>query len=150
VKGEDTFKETSMRSSRKRYTLGAARSLILAIIALGCASGDESGLTTPVQLQGKWIDVTTKTDTLTFDHLDDLELMSLSRGLEVRNGHLLPKLNAGPYLYQLTGNNTISLYWMLSSNSQYHDYYFNQNGAKLMIGDFFESKYGVRVFRKLN
>jgi hypothetical protein len=76
--------------------------------------------------------------------------MSLSRGLEVRNGHLLPKLNAGPYLYQLTGNNTISLYWMLSSNSQYHDYYFNQNGAKLMIGDFFESKYGVRVFRKLN
>ena len=74
------------------YTMKYA--LILFVLAfLGCT--DDSTAVDISDLRGKWIEIETRTDTLSFELVSDSEIMSLNRGTEIRSGNLLPKYNSG-------------------------------------------------------
>jgi hypothetical protein len=123
--------------------------LILLAFLMGCT--DTSDQPIPLGLEGKWVDQLTKTDTLEFLRFEDgSTLMNLSRGREISNGHNLPKIGSGPYIYTHTGN-SISLQYSLSSNWNPTDYYFQQNALELKIGRFFDSENSsdVLTFRKI-
>lgn len=122
------------------------------IITLSCAlsSCSKDKIDGPIasDLNGKWIEVQTKLDTLTFESWDEMEIVTLGRGKETINGHLLPKLGSGPYQYRFT-DEKISLYWMLSSDSRYNDHSFMIAGNKLYIGNFYSSSLGPTLtFKK--
>ena len=122
--------------------------LIFVLTLLSC-SKNETNIINSTDLKGKWIDVETRQDTLYFESLDNLEIMNLNRGKEIREGHLLPKYGSGPYNYKLS-ELKISLNWMLSSNSNFNDYYFKIIENKLIIGNFYGSEYGETLtFEKL-
>ncbi len=124
--------------------------IIIIAVLTGCT--DENLDTNQVSLDGKWIDVNTKTDTLTFELFGDQESMILGRGKEMRDGFLLPKIDSGNYDYKLSTEDKISLRWTLSSNSDFNDYYFKQSGDKLTIEKFFDtsSSGNMLIFEKLN
>lgn len=111
--------------------------IIALVLTLLSCSNDE--VTTVTDLNGKWVDIHTKTDTLTFRLFEDQESMILGRGKEMRDGFLLPKYGSGPYEYKLLTDDKISLRWMLSSNANFNDYDFKQTGDKLTIEKFFET-----------
>tara|TARA_R110000823_G_scaffold255888_1_gene377871 strand:- start:90 stop:320 length:231 start_codon:yes stop_codon:yes gene_type:complete len=76
--------------------------------------------------------------------------MNLNRGKEIRNENLVPKLKSGTYVYKIIEEN-ISLRWILSSNSNFNDYYFKISGNKLNIGNFYGSTSGETLsFEKLD
>lgn len=108
---------------------------IFAII--GC-SRDNFDNPTLQDLQGKWIEVKSKTDTLSFSVLNGKNIVMLNRDKEIINGELIPKRGTGPYEYKLKEGN-ISLNWMLSSNSAFNDFRLTFKGNKLIIGNFYDS-----------
>ena len=123
--------------------------LVLIISAFGCTDTSDGPL--PLSLEGKWVDQVTETDTLEFIRLEDgSSLMDLRRGREDRNGHNLPKMSAGLYIYTLS-KNTISLQYSFSSLWEPKEYYFQHNSLQLKIGRFFESDNSASVltFRKI-
>jgi hypothetical protein len=127
------------------------RALLLILLAAVIGCTDISDQPIPLGLEGKWVDQLTATDTLEFLRFEDRStLMNLSRGREISNGHNLPKIGSGPYIYTLSGNN-ISLQYLLSSNWNPTDYYFQQNGLELKIGRFYASKNSASIltFRKI-
>jgi hypothetical protein len=105
-----------------------------------------------VTLVGKWIDVNTKTDTLTFGLIGGSAVMILARGNEIRDGSVLPKYGSGPYDYKLFTGDKISLHWTLSSNSTFTNYYFQQMGDRLTIEKFFDTSTSgtLLTFKKIN
>lgn len=104
---------------------------------------------TSADLKGKWIDTETRLDTLVFEPIETSEIFNLKRGKEILNGHLLPKSGSGPYYYNLD-KDKISLRWMLSSNSNYEDYYIEIIENKMNIGNFYGSTSGdTLAFEKL-
>ncbi len=123
--------------------------IILALALLGCA---DNNVTPSTDLTGRWVDVNTKTDTLTFTLVGDEEMMILDRGKETRDGVVLPKYGSGPYDYELLNDEKISLRWVLSANSGFNDYHFRQSGDVLTIGRFFDatSSGTVLTFRRLD
>lgn len=123
--------------------------LVLIISVLGCTDTSDEPL--PLSLEGKWVDQVTETDTLEFIRLEDgSSLMDLRRGREDRNGHNLPKMSAGLYIFTLS-KNTISLQYSFSSLWEPKEYYFQYNSLQLKIGRFFESDNSASVltFRKI-
>lgn len=95
--------------------------------------------TKSTSLNGKWVDVTTTTDTLTFKHIGDNDYMVLGRGMENRNGVMRPKHGSGPYYYKFAKDNYISLRWSLSSDSNFKEYSFSQTENTLTIEKFFDT-----------
>jgi hypothetical protein len=112
---------------------------LIIVFALSLFSCSTDNVTTSTELNGKWVDIHTKTDTLTFGLFGDQESMLLGRGREMRNGSLRPKHGSGPYYYKLLASDTISLRWTLSSNSNFNNYYFKQTGDRLTIEKFFDT-----------
>ena len=122
--------------------------LIFVLALLGCSKND-TDLLSSSELKGKWVETETRMDTISFELLGGAEVMNLARGKEIRNGSLLPKYWSGPYNYNLI-NEKISLNWLLSSNSNYNDYYFKIIDKRLNIGNFYESSSGeILTFEKL-
>lgn len=129
-----------------KYGLG----ILLMFLVFSCT---KDNIPTFSDLNGKWVDINTKTDTLIFKMIGDSEMMFLERGKETRNGFLLPKYGSGHYDYKLlTSDNKISLRWGLSSNMSFNDYYFKQSGDKLIVEKFFDiSEDGRKLtFKKIN
>jgi hypothetical protein len=117
--------------------------------AFSC-SNDNISDAASAELMGKWVEIKTTTDTLTFKSFDNDSVMDLSRGKEMVGGHLLPKNLSGPYTFKLLPGYKISLHWMLSSFSGSNDYYFKKTGNKLTIGNFFGANSGpLLTFIKL-
>ena len=85
-----------------------------------------------------WVDVNTKTDTLTFKSIDGTEYMNLSRGFEMQGGDLLPKIGSGLYQYKFMEEKKIALQWMLSSYYGFNEYTFIQSGDLLIVEKFFD------------
>jgi hypothetical protein len=108
---------------------------LLSSALLGCADGDSTHM---ISLQGKWVDVAAKTDTLTFNPDGTNNFLVLARGKENKGGFLRPKPGSGPYFYELGNDESISLRWSLSSYSGSTAYYFKQHGRKLTIEKFFD------------
>ncbi|MEM9672969.1 MAG: hypothetical protein AAF992_10270 [Bacteroidota bacterium] len=117
---------------------------MLVIVIIGC-SDDDSGNEIP--LTGKWVEVSTLSDTLTF--LDE-EFMLLDRGREIRSGNLLPKAGTGSYDYRLHSEK-IALRWHLSSNSAYTEYQFNKVDDIITIENFYDPNAvrSIQTFRKI-
>tara|TARA_R110002072_G_scaffold299044_1_gene473873 strand:+ start:899 stop:1306 length:408 start_codon:yes stop_codon:yes gene_type:complete len=123
--------------------------IILALVFFSCTK-DNSNLENSNDLIGKWTETQSRMDTLSFESLDNLAIMNLNRGKEIRNENLVPKLKSGTYVYKIIEEN-ISLRWILSSNSNFNDYYFKISGNKLNIGNFYGSTSGETLsFEKLD
>ena len=124
--------------------------LFLLVLTFLCCSKDDTKSLTSTNLKGKWIETGTRLDTLSFESLDNLDIMNLNRGKELRNGNLLPKPKSGPYTYKLL-EGKISLNWVLSSNSSFNDYYFKVIDNRLNIGNFYGSASGgTLTFERLD
>ena len=125
---------------------------ILIIVAVMIASCDGNIETPVTTVTGKWVDVDNKTDTLAFVDYEDLKVMEVRRGKEMRDGFLQPKSGSGPYMYQLLGDDRISVQWMAASSISQYKYYFKQKGTTLKIEKFFDTKTTGKIltFRKLN
>jgi hypothetical protein len=92
-------------------------------------------------LQGTWIEVTGKSDTIVFSSEYDGQnpVFNLKRGTRItEEGYTLPDYYSGPYNFKI-GKNSISLYWFLSSGS-YQTFYFKlfPGEDKFEIGNFFK------------
>ena len=123
--------------------------IIILSVLLSCAN--ENLKTNQEALKGKWVDVNTKTDTLTFVISENDKYLIVSRGKEMRDGFLLPKYGSGPYYFNLVSDNKISLNSRLSSNSNFTDYYFDQVGEILKLSDFFNGPTtNILTFKKIN
>jgi hypothetical protein len=89
---------------------------------------------------GTWIEKSKKSDTLIFlPEYDGLNpIFQLKRGFDSVNKNKLPKSFSGPYWYKLESN-CILISWFLSSDINFHSYYFwlSDNKTKLKISDFF-------------
>lgn len=107
-------------------------------------------LDTPTKLEGKWVEISTTSDTLSFELFGDKETLMLDRGRELRNGFLLPKPGSGPYEYQIL-KNKIDLRWYASSNGSFFSYYFDQTRDQIKIENFYdvEQKGKIETFKKL-
>jgi hypothetical protein len=124
--------------------------LIFLIAVSSCTDWD--GSPTLSELEGKWVDQETKTDTLEFIRLEDgSALLRLGRGRELRNGYDLPKIGAGLYRFELKVK-SISLHYSISSDSRFNEYFFEQRGSRLEIGRFYESENDdpVLTFKKID
>ncbi|MDH5366667.1 MAG: hypothetical protein OEW67_06750 [Cyclobacteriaceae bacterium] len=121
---------------------------ISAIILFSCT---DNNLNTEAILEGKWVEVNTKTDTLTFGLLGGQESMTLSRGVEMINGSLLPKRGSGSYDYKLI-TEKISLRYHLSSNSAFTDYHFKYATNRIEIENFYSTSLAgtIQTFEKIN
>ena len=115
--------------------------MIIIIVVFFSCSDDNMDKISSSDLKGKWIEVETRSDTLSFDTWDNKEIMILGRGKEMRDGNLLPKYGSGPYEYKLT-EGKISLHWTLSSDSSFTEYSLNIISDNLHIGNFFASSSG--------
>lgn len=127
--------------------------LFLLVAMFGCAEENDPMGThvLPVDLVGIWVDKNTSTDTLEFIKLEDgSSLMSLNRGRVSSQGHDLPKIGSGLYMFELK-NNAITLQYSLSSNWNPTDFFFQYNPLQLKIGRFFESENpaSILTFRKV-
>lgn len=124
----------------------------LAIIALILAACDQNGAAPTGALEGKWVDVNSSTDTLSFESFGGMEALIVGRGTEMRGGFLLPKFGSGPYEYDLPSDDKISLRWYLSSSSNFKDYYFEHSGTTLRVEQFYDSPTPgtILTFRKIS
>ncbi|MDH5381466.1 MAG: hypothetical protein OEW75_11470 [Cyclobacteriaceae bacterium] len=124
--------------------------LIIWAVLISCT--DEHLNMNQVSLEGKWVDINTTTDTLSFEIFGDRDSMVLERGKETRDGFLLPKYGSGPYEYKLISGEKISLRWSLSSSSFFNDYYFKQEGNTLTVEEFFDTATPGKLltFKKIN
>jgi hypothetical protein len=123
---------------------------LLLILLISLLDLTDNDLLAQPQLNGKWVDIDTKTDTLTFIVVSEHNYVQLDRGLEMRNGVLRPKNGSGPYQYKVLPDK-ISLHWTLSASMDFNDYYFNQTGDSLVIENFYDSnsKGKMKTFEKL-
>jgi len=94
-------------------------------------------MTTLVPLDGKWVGVNTKTDTLIFGSTQYPGFQVLNRGNEMRGGYLLPKLGSGLYFIFKLSTGEISLSGSTKSNLAVYNAYFNQIGNKIIVGNFY-------------
>ncbi|PTB97423.1 hypothetical protein C9994_02945 [Marivirga lumbricoides] len=126
------------------------RFLIFIAILFGCS--ETESITKQIPLEGKWVEVNTQTDTLTFGDFEGQELMNLGRGKEMSDGALIPKRRSGFYEYQLLGNDQISLHWVFSANSAFNNYYFKQSGDSLLLENFYDNftSSSLLTFKKIN
>ncbi len=93
------------------------------------------------KLKGKWVESVQRKDTLLFNYLDSVGgSFWLNNGLELRNGHMLPKASAGLYDFKFR-NDSILLYYGLSSTYNFKPYYYKLNATfdVLQIGNFYNS-----------
>ena len=91
-------------------------------------------------LNGIWIEEEKKNDTIVFSSEYDGQnpIFELKRGFRIAEGYKLPDYFSGPYSFKLS-NNSISVYWFLSSGS-FQTYYFKMitGENKFKIGNFFK------------
>ncbi|QSE97256.1 hypothetical protein [Fulvivirga lutea] len=109
--------------------------ILLLFIAFSCS--EENPVQQTIVVESRWIEIINESDTISFESLDGLKVISLKRGTEIQNGQSIPKPGAGLYDFKIT-NDKISLRWYLSSNSAFNDYYFNKSDDELQIENFYD------------
>lgn len=125
--------------------------LFIALVLLISTSCDKNNIENST-LDGVWVEVNHKTDSLVFDNQSTW--LNLNRGNEIRNGFLLPKYHSGPYMYEIE-NDSISLRWGASSSSFANKYYFKLDliNKEIKIGNFFVDSINnavILTFTKVN
>lgn len=120
--------------------------IVVLLLLFGCTYDVE---TMPAELDGAWVEISAKTDTLVFN-IEGTNWMELKRGKEIRDGFLLPKAGAGIFEYRL-GTEKISLYNLVSSCYCFADYYFKREGSTIYIENFYDpnAKEAIQTFKRL-
>jgi hypothetical protein len=113
--------------------------ILVAVMFYGWLNGVDTDHSAPIALDGKWVDINAKTDTLTFKHMGNSDYMILGRGIVNNFGSPRPKAGSGPYHYKLSKADVISLRWSLSSDSNYKDYFFKVSDDTITIENFFDA-----------
>jgi hypothetical protein len=89
---------------------------------------------------GTWVETVTKTDTMVFspEYDGQFPIFILNRATRVIEGYTLPGYFSGPYWY-ITGANSISIQWFLSSTTAFNRFYFefSAGGNEFKILNFF-------------
>lgn len=98
-------------------------------------------------LQGTWVELMKRSDTIVFSSEYDGQnpVFNLKRGKRItEEGYILPDYFSGPYNFKLN-QNSISVYWFLSSGS-YQTFYFKliSGEEKFEIGNFFKYPEGKK------
>jgi hypothetical protein len=98
-------------------------------------------------IQGTWVELMKRSDTIVFSSEYDGQnpVFNLKRGTRItKEGYTLPDYFSGPYNFKLD-QNSISVYWFLSSGS-YQTYYFKHISGedKFEIGNFFKDTEGKK------
>jgi len=92
-------------------------------------------------LSGTYIEFEKQKDTIVFASEYDGQnpVFELKRGYRISEGYELPDYYSGPYNYKIS-QNSISLYWFLSSGS-FQSYYFQNlpEEDRFEIGNFFKN-----------
>ena len=103
-------------------------------------------------LQGTWVEIDTKTDTLIFKTNDLSGTFYLYRGFEMINGYYLPKIGSGMYSYDISGN-SIKIVDLLSSTAGGNNYYFSiiHDNESFQVGmfTFLETNKAILTFKRL-
>jgi hypothetical protein len=99
------------------------------------------------RLSGKWVEITSLSDTIDFDRTPGN--LTLIRANEIRADKLKPKHGQGYYRYKISGN-MIWLNWMFSSVKP-TAYKFEQRGDTLLIENFYDmdSRGMMQAFKKI-
>lgn len=129
-----------MTTLRRRFWVQqtiVVTALVLVIIVLIATSCENHKLAGDPALRGTWVESVGRTDTLVFSYLDDMSVVTLRRGKEWVNGHMVYKSSGGDYHYTLNGDQ-ISLKWFASSSMTWHQYPFHAADDFLLIGNFYD------------
>lgn len=117
---------------------------LLLILTISCDKDCIDALA--IQVQGTWVEVIHKSDTLAFE--SEYSGFTLTRGTELRA--------TGPYSYEIV-QDSISLKWLLSSYSgSGFKYYFDldEKNEQINIGNFFDyslnRKNEILTFTRIN
>ena len=105
------------------------------------------------ELEGTWVEVNTRTDTIIFNSSSNSGIFWLHRGYEIRNGYRLPIIGSTGYHYEII-EDSIKLVDGLSSTWNEGTYYFNFNKPNLIIrigkfSKYIGSKKPILTFRKI-
>lgn len=129
----------------KKFTL----LFILSLIFYSCEKHD----VTVSGLKGTWVEVDTKTDTIIFNRNTTSGLFILSKGHEIRNGYVLPKIGSGIFMFELN-KDSIAITDGLSCTYSKRNYFFklNESLKTFNIQIFtagFETNKAILTFKKL-
>lgn len=124
--------------------------LLISLFYFSCDDDNNNSNPATTALDGKWVNIQTRTDTLIFGSAMGDHYFILARAKEVRNGFVLPKPGAGIYEFKLKSN-LISVYNTISSCYCFSDYYFERKASILVIGNFYDpaSQSDLETFRRL-
>ena len=113
--------------------------LLFVASVIGCKK-----LKNSMSINGTWVEVIEKNDTIDFTQFLSNQVVNLRRGYEIRNGHWLPK--GGMYFYILLDSDSIALNSVYSSICPvpdpdcYPHYFFKPSTSNTFeIGNFYNS-----------
>jgi hypothetical protein len=90
-------------------------------------------------LNGQWVRVDSRNDTVTFGFKDQANWFELFRGYQLgEDGILRPIIPLGIYEYKIK-DNSILIHWSASSSSTWTEYYFSSQGSKIEMGNFIDN-----------
>jgi hypothetical protein len=90
-------------------------------------------------LNGKWVRVDNRSDTVTFGFNGLDNWFELFRGYQVSDdGIRRPIIPLGLYEYKIK-DNSILIHWSASSSSTWPEYYFSFKGSEIEMGNFIDN-----------
>jgi hypothetical protein len=101
-----------------------------------CEKSDDS----EYQVSGTWIELTNHFDTISFENSGSEDILTLKRGYEYVNGHLLPKHGSGMYQFKLKPDSIMinNILWSCLCYPSY-DFQMNSTHDTFEIGNFYDT-----------
>lgn len=92
------------------------------------------------ELTGTWVELTSQSDSIDFDHWETEDIFMLRRGFELVDGNWLPRQGSSMYRYTLRKDSML-INNMLWSCMCYPSYYFKMNSTRTAfeIGNFYDT-----------
>jgi len=142
--------------SIKKWFLYVAVIFSTVIMLLSCQKDNTmfpDPSTLPKGLVGSWVEVSTKSDTISFTSNTERGMLFLHRGYEIRNGYRLPVIGSDGYSFRLL-TDSIRLMGGLSSTFFDKTFYFKYDEANLTINigkfsQYIDTKKSILTFRKI-
>ena len=126
--------------------------LIVATIAILSFSCEEDNVNIR-SLKGNWVEASSQTDTLVFNDNKSEGMFFLNRGRELRGGHMLPKINSGPYAYEIIKDSIVLQYALLGCMcAESYEFIVLPDEDKLKVGNFYKEDIPlgtILIFEKL-
>jgi hypothetical protein len=82
----------------------------------GCDVKNKNFADNPLTINGTWVEITKKSDTIDFTEFGSKPALNLRRGLVLINGYQIPDYGSGFYAYEILKSDSIGLCYVLSSS----------------------------------